>query len=252
MDKITIRVKEGPVGSETPWAEIEGGVATLKNDCWFVRLGHGDKVRVEKDGDDCYQVVELLERNPESYSWQVLLITEEEVESGSFPDEMESRGRWVTFEHDLEQALAPIQFSAEGGHSIGPGLFTLSIEGAFTADEVMEIDEHIHNLATEHRITAYAWTSPDDDLGAEEILEDIEFSLFEGLPRTNTTYRAADDNFWPPDPKFRQWVQELADTDPRVAKDLEAIRYDRVVTLIQRMMTPPEDLVPLDGPIWED
>lgn len=250
LKKIVIRLKDGPFGSETPWAEVDGDVATLSNNCWFAPLGIGDKVKVQPNGDGDLQVVDLLERDPETHLFRALTISEEEIDNEIDVDEMDARGRWVTFWHQLEEA--GVSACAEGGYTGASGVMSFSVKGAMTADEVENLYETVSSLAETNRIYVHLWAAPDDDLTDEEIRDHFDFTLFEGLPKFHTTYRAQNDDHWPPSPEFRNWVQDMAERDPRVAADLERGRYDRVELLISRFLTDPQDLVPLDGPIWKE
>lgn len=256
-----------PYGVETPWAEVVGvigpdeAIATLQNTSFFVPIAYGDTVRVQRNVDGEWQVVEVLFRSPHT-TWAVYLVSTEEVEAANMPDQDEQKLRASNLEEKLtESGITEVIIS--GAIGVAPLLTITCKEPAILTD----FEQALERAADQLDLTAFEFTTPLDDLTDPELFDEIDFTLRTEtrFPSTNSTYDALTDSHWAAflgltaenlpskvHTEFCEWLNGSVQRDQRVATDLENGRYDRVELLISRQMTDPADLEPLDGPIWKD
>jgi hypothetical protein len=262
--RATVKLKDAPFGAESLFVadpEARNGTiqAVSENCCFFVRIGIGDVLELaERDGR--WQVTKILARHPKNISWQIFLVSEEELEQIGPPDAEEGSARAKAFDADLrrlaEDALPYI--NVEGALGMAPLLNVTAIDAP---DEIVTLIEYaLTEIENEGRITVYNHTEPSDDLLDPETYDGIDFTELEPVPSVETTYRAEDDPWWAekygPDEHTLRGVHfqinSLARSDSRVARDLEAGIHERVDILFTRLNTPPDELVPLDGPLWPE
>lgn len=272
-------------GSESPWAEVtevwapadtlNRVIVELTNTCFLTRLAFGDTVMVQENADERWQVIDVIARGP-LYTWTVYLTNEAEIAAGVKVDEMRQRERVQLLDHRLTKWMAaefpndewrrpsppePRRMFVASGVGIAP-VAMVHFDSADLADSINSFEAALHDITDELDLLVDVHTSPDDELG-QGIFDDIEFRLITEptVPDTGSTYDAFSDPYWEVELAdfhvtssqiIRDLVNSLVRTDPRVAADLEAGRYDRVKQLVGRFLLDPNDLPPLDGPIWKD
>ena len=267
--KVTINLgDDAPFGTESPWVsdlEIDPqdethATAILLNSCFHVRLVMGDKVELRLTNGR-WQVMNLLARCPNQWAWGIFLTTEEELRADVMVDEMTYRGRWVDFEVGLLKAVPEVEqyIKIEGALGVAP-MVVLAIADA-PLEVLVAVDGYLTESEESQPVSIYMYSQPTDLDHPEQIEEIVGEISQEPLPEPpviETSYKAEDDPFWADtfDPEdldsLHETINEMAARDQRVATDLENGRHDRVMLLIERLLTDPEDLVPLGHPIWED
>ena len=264
-DEIKISFKladpSGPA-LESVWAHVQTVhdeqtiTVALDNVCFFLPMSLGDQVRAVRNQDGTWQVMQLEARRPGGYSWAIYLTDQHEVDSQVPPGDMTVRARAEIVMHRLRSRLTdPEKFNFEGAIPMLPLLVLTCLD---PDPELLEaFTEELGALGDDHPTTVWLHTSPDDDLQAPYIIDQVDFQPLDPLPRISTSYQATTDPYWADKygntaelASLHDLVDELATTDPRCSTDLEAGRYDRVELLISRLLTDPEDLPELPEPIW--
>jgi hypothetical protein len=262
--KVSIRLTQDPnegvlPGAESLWGTLLSTDGThslirLDNTSFYTTLAHSDIVEARPHPDRGWQVIGLHARGPMS-TYNVYLVSEDEVDTGNFPGEMVIRERAVLFGEALK--ATGFTYSSEGAVGMLP-LLVVWREHA-TPQEKEAFEEALFGLPVDGITTYPQWEG--DDPG----IENLDPEPIPALPVIATSYDPYSDPQWDtlaeqvllapgrtaiPADALRDIVAQLITNDQRVATDLENGVYDRVVTLIQRLVTPPEDLPPLTGPIW--